>query len=171
MKRQIINYPEFLKAIDGLFSANTVHSIKEYQDEASASKQRRKQKIAAVSTRLREMKAEIEKYKIKIRKAAEKDNKKEYGLRLNQLIRAKTELLKVYKEEKNLTPFSELSEEAKVYACTQSLLKKYLLAAFVKSSPEAYHINEDGTVTLNVDEFCNSILYQQASHIKDYVSS
>lgn len=171
MTRQIINFPEFSEALDGLFSETSVCDIKAFEAEAAASKQRRKEKIAAVSARLRRMKAEIEKYKAQIRTAADNDNKKEYGIRLNRLILAKTELLKVYKEEKNLTPFAELSEEAKVYACTERLLKKYLLAAFVKSSPEAYRINEDGTVTLNVEHFRNSLLYQQANHLKDYVAS
>lgn len=171
MKRQIINYPEFWVAAEELFSPSSLSEFNTFTSAASASKESRKEKLAAVSARLREMMSEIEKIKIQIRKAAEKDNKKEYGIRLNQLITTKKTLLKTYKEEKNKTAFAELSEEAKVCACTQSLLKKYLLAAFVKSSPEAYHLNNDGAVTLNVEFFRNSVLYQQSAHLKDYVAS
>lgn len=171
MKRQIINYPEFWIAAEELFSPSSLCEYKAFTSAAMVSKQRRKEKLAAVSVRLREMMAEIEKIKTQIRKAAEKDDKKEQGIRLNQLISAKTVLLKTYREEKNQTAFAELSEEAKICACTQSLLKKYLLTAFVKSSPEAYHLNNDGTITLDVDFFRNSVLYQQSAHLKDYVAS
>lgn len=171
MKQQIINYPEFWAAAEELFPPSSLCEYNAFTSAAMVSKERRKEKLAAVSARLREMMAEIEKIKMQIRKAAEKDNKKECGIRLNKLISAKTALLKTYKEEKNKTAFSELSEEAKVCACTQSLLKKYLLAAFVNSSPEAYHPNNDGTVTLNVEFFRNSVLYQQSAHLKDYIAS
>ncbi|MCM1324693.1 MAG: PcfJ domain-containing protein, partial [Acetobacter sp.] len=109
--------------------------------------------------------------KAKIRQAVAAENKKEIGIRLNQLITTKMALLKRYQEEKNLTPFTELSREAKIYTCTDSLFKKYLFAAFVQNIPNAYHINEDQSVTVNVESFLHSALYQQAQHIKDYVSS
>lgn len=171
MKRKVANYPEFLEAVHSLFTETSIYDIKTYETEMAASKARRKQKIARISAEINRLKEEIAKYKEKIRKAIAEDNKKETGIRLNRLITAKTALLRSYKEEKNLTPFTELSHEAKVYTCTESLLKKYLFAAFVQTVPNAYHINEDQSVTVNVEQFRNSALYQQAQHLKDYVSS
>ena len=171
MKREIINYPAFLDAINTLFSQTSICDIDTYNNEMIISKQRRKEKIALISAQLKQLKTDIEKYKEQIRQAQEDEDKKKSGLLLNQRLAAKKTLLKPYKEQKNLTPFSELSTDAQTYACTQSLMKKYLLPAFVQSSPAAAILNKDGTVSLNIDNFLNSVLYQQAQHIKDYVAS
>lgn len=171
MKREVTNYTEFLKAVNSLFSANAICDITAYEEEIAASKQRRKQKLASLSAKIRRLKKQIDEYKEKIRNALATENKKKAGIHLNQLIEKKTALLKTYKEEKNLTPFSELSDDAKIYACTGSLLNKYLFTAFIKNVPNSYKINEDQSVTVDVEAFGNSYVYQQATHIKDYVTS
>jgi len=171
MKREIINYPEFLSAIDDLFSQASVRDVATYAQNMSASKQHRKKELPLLSEKLRRLKADIEKYKAQIRTAQNADDKKKLGILLNKLLATKTALLQTYKAQKNHTPFSDLSDEAKTYACTLSLMKKYLLEAFVKSSPQAACLNNDGTVSLNVDYFLNSVLYQQVRHIKDYIAS
>ncbi len=168
---KIINYPDFLEAINTMFSQTSIYDVTSYNEEMTASKQKRKKKIANISTQLKRLKTDIEKYKAQIRLAQENDDKKKYGILLNQLLTTKMSLLRAYKEQKAFTPFSELSTEAKTFACTQRLMKKYLLPAFAQSSPRAVILNEDGTVSLNIDDFLNSILYQQAQHIKDYVAS
>ncbi len=171
MKRDIINYGEFLAAIDKLFTQTHIHEYEEFRQRTAAAKEQRKETLPNLSEKLNRLKAEIETYKRKIRQAREEDNKKELGIRLNQLMRAKQELVKIYRAEKNTVMFSELLIGTKAYACTRSLVQKYLLPAFVKSSPQSFRINPDDTVSLNVEYFLNSDLYQQISHIRDFVTS
>lgn len=171
MKREVKNYEEFTEAVNGLFTKAAVCDVTTYKKEIVASKQRRKQKIAAISAEVNLIKQKIAEDKEKIRQAKAEENKKEVGIRLNRLIEKKTTLIKTYQKEKNNISFQELSEEAKIYACTQSLFNKYLFAAFVQTVPNSFKINDDQSVTVDVDLFRNSTVYQQAEHIKDYVTS
>lgn len=167
----IVNYTDFLGEIDALFASSTVMSVSEFRQKAAQSKKQRKENIEHLSVKLNRLKVKIEKYKEKIREAVASDDKKASGIRLNQLMKIKQDLLKTYREEKNQDAFAGLSSSCKVCACTKSLLQKYILATFVRSSPKAYSLNSDGSVTLNIEFFRNSDLYQQAQHIRDYISS
>ncbi len=171
MKRMITNQDEFVAAIDRLFSLSSVYEFNNFRANAEQRKNERKGRVRQLSEKLCHLKAEIEEYKSKVKEALAVDNKKEYGIRLNQLMKARQDLLTAYRAEKNPVAFAEMSKAAQVYACTMSLLQKYLMPAFVKSSPEAFRFNQDGSVTLNVESFVNSHLYQQVQHIRDYVSS
>lgn len=171
MKREVKNYAEFEEAVNNLFGKTAIHDVASYNEEITASKNRRKQKLQTLSERINHLKEEIKNYRDKIKQAIIKEDKKEIGIRLNKFITLKQELVKTYKEEKNSKAFTELSKEAQIYACTQSLFKKYLFASFVQTIPNSFKLNDDQSVTVDVELFRNSEVYQQAQHIKDYVSS
>ncbi len=171
MKRMITNEDEFIGAIEKLFSQAVCYEFEEFKQKENENKAQRKENVRQLSQKLNRLKAEIEQYKIKIREALAEDNKRKYGIHLNQLMKTKQELVKAYRDEKNKNPFAKLSKSVQTYACTMSLLQKYLMPAFVQSSPQSFRLNPDGSVTLNVELFENSQIYQQVQHIRDYVSS
>lgn len=171
MRATLANDKEFFAVIDGLFEKTTIADINAYKKAERASKEARKEKINHLTERLNYLKAIIEQHKAKIKQTNLPKDKKLIGIRLNQLIATKMALLKAYKKEKNLTPFSELSHDAKVYACSKSFISKYILTAFAETTPQAFSRNNDGSFTVDIEMFQQSATYQDAIHIRDYISS
>lgn len=167
----IANYAEFSKAIDKLFSSTSIKDVEMFNAALLKSREERKATISLISEEIKKLKLRIEVYKNKIKLAKEANNKKEYGKQLNEFLTTKMMLVRKYSEQKNSTPFSALKEDAKIYACTKVLLNKYILSEILSENFSDYTKNPDDSLDIDINAFLNSRLFQDAGHIRDYVSS
>lgn len=122
----IANFDKFNQYLDSLFAKNSVTDFASYRQALVASKSKRKAKIADISQQINQLLKQIEGARNLIKQTASLQDKKAQGQALNSFISAKKELVKQYNRQKNATLFSELTTEAKIYACAKNLLLKYL---------------------------------------------
>lgn len=166
---KIANYGEFAKALDGLFSAAAINDVAAYQVALAQSKQKYRQQTVELLAEIKKLKLQIEKYKKQIKQAKTTADKKAVGQKLNNLLSTKTALIKKNKELSGANAFALLNNDAKVYVCTRHLLGKYLTQAILA---EAQQVNpHQDKVYIDIEAFKNDRVYQDAAHIRDYVSS
>ena len=167
----IINYQEFTEAFNDLFANNSIRDIQNFGSAILKSKEKRKQTICQISKEINKLKIDIEKYQYRIRLCASKKDKKECGIILNSLLTSKKDLIKQYNQQRQANAFTELSYQAKIYACAMALLNKYMTDEICRHNPLGFARDADGHIIVQVDYFKNSHLYQSAAHIKDFTSS
>ena len=167
----IANYNEFIQVINQLFSTDEVNDFASFEQAVAKSKTSRNIKRNRCQTELKKLKTELTNCKQKLRDAENVDNKRKHSAELKRLNKLKQDLIKKHKEYSSLNLFNEMSENAKIYACCRHLLTKYLPEALSKDLSSAAKQNEDGSITVSPQAFKDSRLYQDAAHIKDYVSS
>jgi len=166
----IANFDEFNHYIDSLFASGSVSDFASYHQALALSKNKRKAKIASISQQINELLKLIEQARINIKQASS-DDKKSQGQVLNTYIQIKQALVKQYKEAKNITLFTELTTDAKVYACTKSLLLKYLPNELGKIPYLSMPQDEQGNLIFVPDKIEETPLDRNIHHIIDYVTS
>jgi len=167
----IANYDEFIQVINSLFNSDEVNDFTSFTVELAKSKKSRNIKRNRYVAEIKALKAQINDYKQKLRQSEQIDNKRQYSAELKKLNKAKQDLVLKNREYLQLNLFNEMSENAKIYACCRHILSKYLPEALSEDLSSSVKPNNDGSITVNPQAFKDSRLYQDASHIKDYVSS
>lgn len=167
----IANFDEFNQYLDSLFAQNSIRDFASYRQALVESKVKRKAKIADISKEINKLLKQIETARTKIKQASAAEDKKVCGLALNSYISAKQELIKQYNIIKNATLFSELSDNAKIYACTKNLLLKYLPPEFNKLPYLNMPRDEQGNLIFKADQLTDTPLERDIHHIIDYVTS
>ena len=167
----IANYNEFIQVINTLFGSDEVNDFTSFKQELAKSKTSRNIKRNRYNTELKALKTQINDCKQMLRSAKLVENKRKYSEKLKKLNQTKQNLVSKNREYSELNLFDEMSENAKIYACCRHLFSKYLPQALSEDLSAAAKINDDGSVTVNSQAFKDSRLYQDAAHIKDYVSS
>lgn len=166
----IANFDKLNHYIDSLFTSGSVSDFASYRQALALSKNKRKAKIASISQQINELLKQIEQARINIKQASS-DDKKSQGQVLNTYIQTKQALVKQYKEAKNITLFTELTTDAKVYACTKSLLLKYLPNELGKIPYLSMPQDEQGNLIFVPDKIEETPLDRDIHHIIDYVTS
>ncbi|MBQ8482132.1 MAG: PcfJ domain-containing protein [Alphaproteobacteria bacterium] len=167
----IANYDEFIQVINSLFHDNEVNNYNSFVQAVAKSKTSRNIKRNRYQNELTKLKTQIQKCKQELRRAGLLEDKKKCSFELKKLNKAKRELIKKNKAHSELSLFSEMGENAKIYACCRHLLSKYLPQALSEDMTSIAELNDDGSVIVNPKAFKDSRLYQDAAHIKDYVTS
>lgn len=168
---KITNYKEFIDVINGLFHADEVKDFTLFQRAMAESKISRNIKRNRCQCELKKLKSELNDCKQNIRQIEDIDVKRKYSEELKKLTQIKRDLLKKNKELSELNLFNEMSENAKIYACCRHLFSKYIPQALCDDLISGAQKNNDGSLTVNIQLFKDSRLYQDAAHIIDYVSS
>ena len=167
----IANFDDFNQYINSLFAQNSIKDFASYRQALVESKAKRKAKIADISKEINKLLKQIESARTKIKQATAAEDKKVCGFALNTYISAKQELVKQYNRQKNATLFSELSDNAKIYACTKNLLLKYLPPEFNKLPYLNMPKDEQGNLIFKADQLQDTPLERDIHHIIDYVTS
>ena len=167
----IANFDDFNQYMDSLFAQNSIKDFASYRQALVESKVKRKAKIADTSKKINKLLKQIESARTKIKQATAAEDKKVCGLALNTYISAKQELVKQYNRQKNATLFSELSDNAKIYACSKNLLLKYLPPEFNKLPYLNMPRDEQGNLIFKADQLTDTPLERDIHHIIDYVTS
>lgn len=166
----ISNFDEFNQYLDSLFAKNSVADFASYRQALVASKGKRKAKIAEISQQINQLLKQIEQAKFLIKQSSPQD-KKAQGQALNSYIFAKQNLVKQYNKVKNATLFSELSTEAKIYACAKNLLLKYLPLELGNTPYLTMPKDAAGNLVFTSDKLQDTPLDRDIHHIIDYVTS
>ncbi len=167
----IANYDEFIQVINSLFNADEVNDYTSFAQSMAKSKTSRNIKRNRYQSELKQLKQQLKDCKQKLRQAEQLENKRKYSTELKKLNRIKQDLVKKNKVCSELSLFNEMSENAKVYACTRHLLSKYLPQALLEDLSSLAKPNDDGSIIVDTQAFKDSRLYQDTAHIKDYISS
>ncbi|MBR1600469.1 MAG: PcfJ domain-containing protein [Alphaproteobacteria bacterium] len=167
----IANYDEFIQVINSLFNADEISDYTSFAQSMAKSKTSRNIKRNRYQNELKQLKLQINECKQKLRQAERLENKREYSIELKKLNRIKQDLIKKNKAYSELNIFNEMSENAKVYACTRHLLSKYLPQALLEDLASLAKQNDDSSIIVNIQAFKDSRLYQDTAHIKDYILS
>ncbi len=69
-----------------------------------------------------------------------------------------------------ISRFAVLSPEAKKYACTSALLKKYLTGEIIKNNPLNFETTTSGDIIVDIEKMKQSYLHELATDIKDFVA-
>ncbi len=166
----IANFDEFNQYLDSLFAQNSVKDFASYRQSLFASKDQRKAKINDISQKINQLIKQIAQARTKIKQTSPQD-KKAQGEALNSYISAKQELVKQYNTIKNATLFSELTTEAKIYACAKNLLLKYLPSELNSRPYLAMPKDNEGSLVFTPDKIQDTPLDRDIHHIIDYVTS
>ena len=167
----IANYDEFIQVINSLFNADKVNDFTSFIDELAKSKKTRNIKRNRYETELKNLKVKLKKTRQKLRHSEQTENKRKYSAELKKLNQIKQDLVKKNKVYSELSLFNEMSENTKIYACCRHLLSKYLPQALCEDIASLAKQNDDASITVNPQAFKDSHLYQDAAHIKDYITS
>jgi len=167
----IINYQEFTETFNELFTDTSIRDVQSFDSSSLQSKEIRKKRISQISQEINKLKLDIEQYQYKIKHSLLKKDKKEYGIVLNSLLSSKKDLIQQYNQQRQANAFTELSLQARIYACAMALLNKYMTDEICRHNPLGFNADASGNVFVPIDFFKNSYLYQSAAHIKDFVSS
>ncbi|MBQ9235728.1 MAG: PcfJ domain-containing protein [Alphaproteobacteria bacterium] len=167
----IANFADYNAYLDMLFAKQAVSDIKDYFAALRSSKEQRKAKLASISAEINALLAQIADYKLMIRQSATAADKKQHGQILNSYLTAKSELVKKYNAQKNITLFSQLPYDAKVYACTKPLLLKYLTAAILADNSPHFLADDNGNLIFDAQKLKSSPLARHITHIRDYCRS
>lgn len=164
----IANYIEYIYAIRELYEktvwnkANTyIHKAKENKFRDSKERIELQKEIAAIRMQIDKLRTEIK----------EADNKKDIGICIAEVQKKKANLAAKLKGAAAADRFKRLDNETKGCVCSSYLLQKYLTSELAKSGNLVKARLPDGSVILDIAKFRNSIYYEEAQHICDFVSS
>ncbi|MBE6443699.1 MAG: hypothetical protein E7020_03410 [Alphaproteobacteria bacterium] len=154
----IYNKKEYNQYIRQLFSNSTsIEEFEEFELELKKSDQKRRNLSLQISSLTREYtdsSSSVEK-RIIANKIATLRQQRTTSLPINEL---------------RISRFSVLSNEAKKYACTSALLKKYLTGEIIKNNPLNFETTSSGDIIINFEKMENSHLHELAVDIRDFVS-
>lgn len=168
---KIADFKEYMAAIRSLYSGSSAEELDALlHDLKSASIQRENTK-KKLQAELKKIRYRINLLRERIKQAQGIEDKIEASREIKEYQQLKKEFILKNKELEGVPRFEMLSPYAKTAACTDFLLKKYLTKEIVKNNPLGFKKNQRGDIVVDIKQLQNSHLYQEAAHIRDYVSS
>ena len=164
----ITNYLEYIYVIRELFDVSVWDKDNKYVHEADKNKFKDNKERIALQSDIAGLQQEITRLREEM-KAAE--DKKSTGVKFAEVKKKKQELVLKLKALTDNNRFNKLDSETKSCLCASYLLQKYLTSELAKSSALVKGKISENSIFLDAAKFKNSIFYQEAEHICDFVAS
>lgn len=168
---KIANFKDFNAVLRELWSVSSIEEQENYLSELKASGAKRDTNRKKLAAEIKSIKYQINLLRSKIKNIEMLEDKKDISAEIKEYQKLRVKAVKKYAEYDQASRFLALSHDARSYACTDTLLKKYLSAEIMQNNPLCFAKNDEGDIVVDVAALKDSPLYQDAAHIRDYVSA
>lgn len=168
---KITNFSEYNAALRELWSHASAEELESYLHELKSSGVERDTNKKKIAAEIKSIKCRINFFRQKIKETQNLETKKDFSSEIKECQKMSAMLVKKYADYERATRFQALSPEARSYACTDILLKKFLAAEIMENNPLNFSHGAEGDILVDIEALKGSQLYQEAAHIRDYVSA
>ncbi len=164
----IANYLEYIYAVRELFESSVWEVASKYVHEAEANKFKDNKERIDLRSAIASLQQEIMQLRNEMRNVSDK---KAAGLKFAEVKKKKQELVIKLKALTDNDRFNKLSNDVKSCVCASYLLQKYLTSELSLSAELVSRKLSSDTFILNTEKFRDSVFFQEAVHICDFVAA
>ena len=165
---KIANFKEYIAVLREVYSQDAMGELGNYYRALMQSGAELRKKKALLQKQIYFLNAKIKKQAELIRIAKDK---KTAGLEMAEFQKQKCEQISLLKQLQNGDHFNMLGDEAKASVCSGFLLQKYLARELLENNPLNFPTDTNGDLVVNPEKLRSSDIFQEAGHIRDFVTT